>query len=151
MLKLNKHSVWAFGFLSLLLVSPSFAHTLPPSCLPLLHQISKPQTFPVPPGHTRVYRAVSFSEYEDIFNHAGGKLRPGGGTAMEGKWFADSLDSAIRHGNALHGPGQFKIIEVDVPDDAPSLYRHNNIDRLGAGRYLDQSDLPGLTPRNIDP
>lgn len=103
-----------------------------------------------PEHHTRVYRAVSLEEYHDIFEVSGGQLRPGGRTSMEGKWFADTLESAIRHGTALHGAGNFRIIEVDIPDDAPSLYRHHNIDRLGAGRYLDQSDLPSLSPRPID-
>jgi hypothetical protein len=41
---------------------------------------------------------------------------------MEGKWFADSLDGAAAHGRALEGSGSFRLIEADVPNNAPSLF-----------------------------
>jgi hypothetical protein len=68
---------------------------------------------------------------------------------MEGKWFADSIESASAHGSALQGPGNFRLIEADLPNNATSLYQHPNIDGRGPGRYLDINDLNGVTPRPV--
>jgi hypothetical protein len=68
---------------------------------------------------------------------------------MEGKWFADSVESAGAHGDALHGPGNFRLIEADLPNNAPSLHLDPNIDGRGPGRYLDINDLNGVTPRPV--
>jgi hypothetical protein len=91
-----------------------------------------------------VYRAVSEAEYQDIIKS--GKLRQGP-NSMEGKWFADSPAGAKLHGDALEGPGKYRIIEVDIPDNLPSLHLDPNLDLRGPARYLDNSDLPGLSPR----
>jgi hypothetical protein len=68
---------------------------------------------------------------------------------MEGKWFADSIESASAHGNALQGPGNFRLIEADLPDNAPSLYQHPNMHGHGPARYLDINDLNCVTPRPV--
>ncbi|XZE43940.1 RHS repeat domain-containing protein [Pirellulaceae bacterium SH467] len=99
----------------------------------------------VPQGQTRVYRAVSEAEYLDAMKN--GSLRPKYGE-MEGKWFADSLEGAKLHGEALHGPGKYRIIEADVPTKPKSLYQHENMDGRGPARYIHCEDLGGVVPRN---
>ena len=70
---------------------------------------------------------------------------------MNGKWFADSAEGAVGHGNSLPGlgKGKFRIIEADVPDNAASLYQHPNMDGLGPARYLDINDLNCVQPRPV--
>jgi RHS repeat-associated protein len=106
-----------------------------------------PNSLPVKKGHTRVYRAVSEEEYKDILDC--GKLRQGP-NSLEGKWFADSLEGANAHGNGLFPGGKFRLVEVDIPDDAPSLFRLPNLDGRGPARYLHNDDLPGLSPRLLE-
>ena len=57
--------------------------------------VHAPNKLPIPQGHTRVYRAVSEAEYQDVLRT--GQLRQGP-NSMEGKWFADSLEGAQAHG-----------------------------------------------------
>jgi len=99
---------------------------------------------PVPEGHTRVYRAVSEAEYQDILNT--GRLRQGP-NSLEGKWFADTVEGVRLHGDALEGAGNYRIIEVDIPNNAPSLSTRTNLDGRGPARYLHNDDLPALIPR----
>jgi hypothetical protein len=101
-----------------------------------------------PSGYTRVYRAVSEAEYRDIFET--GRFRQGPNSA-EGKWFADSLAGAIAHGRALYPDGEFGLVESDVPDDAPSLFRLANLDGFGPARFLEMNDLDGVVPRPVEP
>lgn len=98
-------------------------------------------------GYTRCYRAVSNAEYYDILSS--GVLRPGFNT-LEGKWFADTLPGAIAHGNALYADGDFRMIEVDVPNDLPSLSRRTNLDGFGPARFVHSNDLPALKPRVLE-
>jgi hypothetical protein len=70
-----------------------------------------------------------------------------GPNSLEGKWFSDSLGGAKLHGDALHGPGNYRIIEADVPNNAPSLFRQPNLDGRGPASYLDLPDLNGVKPR----
>jgi hypothetical protein len=98
-------------------------------------------------GYTRVYRAVSEAEYQDILRTG---LLQQGPNSMEGKWFADSLAGARAHGEALYPAGNYRMIEVDVPDDAPSLFRVLNLDGFGPARYLNMDDLNGVVPRPME-
>jgi hypothetical protein len=108
----------------------------------------RPTGTPVPQQHTRVFRAVGEDEYQDIVST--GRLREGP-NSLEGKWFADSLDGAIAHGRALFPDGRFRLVEVDVPNDAPSLFRQPNLDGRGPARFVQNDDLPALTPRPLEP
>ena len=98
----------------------------------------------VPEGYTRVYRAVSETEYKEI-------LRTGrfnqGPNSLEGKWFADTLEGAKAFGKALYPNGKYRIIEADVPNNAKSLYRLPNLDGRGPARYLHLDDLQKIAPR----
>jgi len=97
-------------------------------------------------GYSRVYRAVSEAEYQDILRT--GQFRQGP-NSLEGKWFADSLEGAQAHGNSLFGIGNFRLIEADVPNNAPSLFQQPNLDGLGPARYLHLDDLNGVTPQPV--
>jgi hypothetical protein len=99
----------------------------------------------------RAYRAVSEAEYQQILQTGTFEVSPGrpGFSPMEGKWFADSLEGAIAHGNALHGPGNFRLIEADIPSNPPSLYQLPNLDGRGPSTYVDLPDLNGVTPRPV--
>ena len=69
---------------------------------------------------------------------------------QQGKWFADSAEGARLHGDALQGSGNFRIIEVDIPNNAPSLSTRTNLDGRGPARYLHNDDLPTLIPRPFE-
>jgi hypothetical protein len=62
---------------------------------------------------------VNHAEFDDIV--ATGRFNQGP-NSLEGKWFADHYDDVIRHGDGLEGPGNYRIVEADLPDNAPSLY-----------------------------
>jgi len=70
-----------------------------------------------------------------------------GPNSTEGKWFADSFEGAVAHGEALTAGGSYRVIEADVSDDAPSLYRLPNLDGRGPARYLAVEDLVDVVPR----
>lgn len=102
---------------------------------------------PIPKGHTRVYRAVSEAEYQQVLRTGKFEGLPGG---AEGKWFADSAEGAMAHGRGLYPDGKFRLIEVDVPDNAPSLYQWANLDGHGPARYLSLEDLLNVLPRPLE-
>ena len=66
-------------------------------------------------GLTRGFRAVSIEEYDEILATGEFKVGP---NSMEGKWFADTLDGAIAHGNALYPDQNFKLVSAELPDSA---------------------------------
>jgi hypothetical protein len=95
-------------------------------------------------GFTRAYRAVSQAEYDIAL--ATGRFTQGP-NSLEGKWFADHYDNALLHGNALQGPKNFRILEADLPNNAPSLFKVPNLDGRGPATYIHLDDLKGVTPR----
>jgi hypothetical protein len=78
-----------------------------------------------------------------------GRLRQGP-NSLEGKWFADSIEGAQAHGKALYPNGQFRLVEVDIPNNAPSLSTRTNLDGFGPARYVHNADLPTLVPRPLE-
>ncbi len=46
--------------------------------------------------------------------------------------------------------GKFRLIEVDIPDNSPSLFRLPNLDGRGPARYLHKNDLQRLRPRSLE-
>ncbi len=114
---------------------------------------TSPPSLPVPKGHTRVYRAVSEAEYQEMMKIGKFDVPPGkpGVSPMDGKWFCDTPEGAAKFGNSNMGPGpgKFRIIEADVPNAAPGLFKYD-IDRLGPSRYLPIEDLNGVKPRPIE-
>jgi hypothetical protein len=108
---------------------------------------------PIPKGHTRVYRAVSEAEYRDIL--ASGRLRQGP-NSLEGKWFANSLEGAHAHATGANGAkplfpdGKYRLVEVDIPNNSPSLFRDPNLDGHGPATFLDNADIRNLIPRPLE-
>jgi RHS repeat-associated protein len=103
---------------------------------------------PVPNGFRRVYRAVSEAEYQDALQS--GQFKPGPPNSYQsGRWFADTLESAQAQGNKLYPDGKFRLLEADIPGNAPSMYQHPNMDQLGPATYLDFEDLNGVVPRPV--
>jgi hypothetical protein len=96
------------------------------------------------PGYTRVFRAVSENEYEQILITSKFEIVREG---SEGKHFADTVEGARRFGEALMGTGQFRLIEANVPDDAPSLFQWDNLDGHGPARFLHIDDLQDVRPK----
>lgn len=99
---------------------------------------------PVPAGHSRVYRAVGRDEYDDLVKTV--RLRQGP-NSLGGKWFADTFGGARAFGTGLYPGQEFWIVEADVPDEAPSLFRQPNIDPKGPARDLHVDDLAAVSPR----
>jgi len=97
-----------------------------------------------PPAHTRVYRAVSEGEYQQILRTGRFETVPQG---AEGKHFADTVKGAYQFGKALMGEGRFHVVEADVPDAAPSLFQWPDLDGFGPARFLHIDDLKGVCPR----
>src|ERR1051325_3005971 len=97
-----------------------------------------------PPGYVRVYRAVSEEEFDQMVRTNSFEIVPWG---SEGKHFADTVDGAKRFARLLMGEGRFRVIEADVPEAAPSLFRWLNLDGCGPCRFLDIDDLAGVLPR----
>jgi hypothetical protein len=108
--------------------------------------LGSPLAAETPAATTTVYRAVSNAEYQSILDT---RQFTQGPNSLEGKWFSDSLEGAQLHGDALHGPGNYQIIQADVPNDAPSLFQQPNLDGRGPARYLDLQDLNGVQPKPV--
>jgi hypothetical protein len=90
---------------------------------------------------------VSEAELQDIIST--GRFRQGP-NSLEGKWFADSLEGARAWGRSFSPEGQYRLVEADVSDDAPSLFMQPNLDGLGAARFLHIDDLQGVVPRLLE-
>jgi RHS repeat-associated protein len=99
-----------------------------------------------PADTTRVYRAVSEAEYQQILRT--GTFEHGGMGAMEGKWFTETVESARKHGDFWYTrQGKtYRIVEADLPNGAKQ-HLDPNIDRYGPGRYVEIEDLRGVGAR----
>lgn len=97
---------------------------------------------------------MSEAEYQQIFRTGQFEVPPGRPdfSPMEGKWFCDTPEGAIKFGNSNQGPGpgEFRLIEADVPDNTPGLHKVLDQDHLGPSRYLPIEDLKGIKPRPVE-
>ncbi len=83
-------------------------------------------------GGTRLYRAVSKAELNDIKDS--GQIRPGKGT-MEVKLFTDNVDDAIKQGDATGG--EYSIIQVEVPSSTVDQLETLQVDtRMTTGNTI---------------
>jgi hypothetical protein len=95
-----------------------------------------------------VYRAVSEHEWQQILGTESFEAVSSG---CEGKHFADTVAGARKFGQLLFGCGAFRIVVAEIPDEAPSLYRWENLDGCGPATYLGIEDLRGVRPRLLEP
>lgn len=89
-------------------------------------------------GETKLYRAVSDDELDDVAKHG---FRPGRNT-METKLFATSADDAARFGRANYSLDQkpFTLLEVRVPNPVANLLYRGSADSM---------PIRGLDPGNL--
>lgn len=103
-------------------------------------------SLPITKGHSRVYRAVNEAEFEQILQTRKFRIGP---NSVEGKYFADTLEGAREFGIDLYGEQPFRLVEADVPNNAPSVFRWLNLDGKGPARFLHIDDLEDVEPRPI--
>lgn len=95
---------------------------------------------------TTLYRAVSQAEYDDIIES--GMLRAGPNSFESGKWFAESPQHATAWGNALEGPGNFRVIQVQFRSSvADQFFSLDSLDGIGPARFgtFDQIGNPTIS------
>ena len=93
---------------------------------------------------TRLYRAVSLDEFNDIRHRRRFRTIPG---MMEGKWFADNDEVAKLHADALYPDGDGFIVAGDIESKhLTRLFRARNLDGFGPATYLEQGDLDLIAP-----
>ena len=89
-----------------------------------------------------LYRAVSDVEWRQTVQSAKLQTMPG---AMEGKWFAESIDDARSWGTwftGITGIPHDKILVVTISDRAAArLFRLVMLDNIGPARFADAGEL----------
>lgn len=61
---------------------------------------------------------------------------------MEGKWFAESADDAVKWGDTMNGPGNSTVVRTEVPTgQAERFFRVERLDGIGPARYADLEQL----------
>jgi hypothetical protein len=94
-----------------------------------------------------LYRAVSLLEFERVMRT--GRFTPMPGS-LAGKFFAESPEHAARWGDHLEGPGNFRILEVEVlAATADTFRRWPRLDGVGPARYAELRDLEGVVIREV--
>ena len=96
-------------------------------------------------GTTKLYRAVSQAEFEQLMSTGRFEAGP---NALEGKFFAESVQDAATWGEALEGPGRYRIVEVELPTDvANNFMRWAGLDGIGPARYGEFNQLQDVVIR----
>jgi len=93
-----------------------------------------------------LYRAVSRDELADIMGEPQ-MFRQGPNSFESGKWFAETPEAAAQWGDWLHGPGNYEIIEVEVPTSTVDQFmRVPRLDGIGPAIYAPLGPLNGAGP-----
>jgi hypothetical protein len=96
---------------------------------------------PTGKGSVTLYRSVSALELSTL----GKGFSLGGGA--EGKYFAESLNDALKWSSALGNP---HIVEVTVSKSiADQMYRFNKLDNIGPARFATMDQLNGAAIKVI--
>ena len=97
----------------------------------------------------KLYRAVSEEELDDLLESRRFRVA---GNSVEGKYFAEESTHAVIWGDALHGSGRYRIVEVELPDsDAAEFYRWTRLDAIGPARFARIEQLARATVREVTP
>ena len=89
---------------------------------------------------TTLYRAVSHAERAEVI--ATNSYRSAA-SAMEGKWFAETLSHAMEWGYKMQGAGNFRVVATSVSKTfADTMFRLPRLDGIGPARYA--ADLSKL-------
>ena len=93
-----------------------------------------------------LFRAVSHAEFADVIAH--GMFRPGPNSYASGKFFGEAGGDALKWGNALEGPGNFRVLEAEFPKAvADRFMRFPGLDGIGPARFGTFGELNGPTIR----
>ena len=96
---------------------------------------------------TKLYRAVSEAEFQDLTQN---RVFQSGPSSLEGKWFAESADDAVEWGDLLQGPGNYRIIEVELSNEAAKqFFRVEKLDNIGPARYGELDQLHNTAFREV--
>ncbi len=96
---------------------------------------------------TVLYRAVGQAEFEQLMKTGAFQA---GTNSLGGKFFAESLDDAIKWGELLEGKGAFKVIEARIPTvEAQKFMRWDRLDGIGPARYAELNQLRNATIRPV--
>ena len=91
---------------------------------------------------TRLYRAVSPDEFEDLSIARAFRSVPG---SLEGKWFAESQRDAEAWGRMLFGTIPFRVVSTTVSSTiAAGFFRLEWLDNIGPARFADIEQLSSL-------
>lgn len=86
-----------------------------------------------------LFRAVGINEYKDLLMQQAFKA---GVNSLEGKFFATTLENAIKWGTRLEGKGNFRVVKAYVPRDVEKiLMRWDSLDGIGPAVYAELDDL----------
>jgi len=90
-----------------------------------------------------LFRAVSRGKAAQVLAEGAFKA---GENSLGGKFFAESAEDAAKWGDQLQGPGNYEVIQAQVPKSAAdSMMRWQRLDGIGPARYgeLNQVNVPG--------
>lgn len=91
----------------------------------------------------KLYRAISDAEFQDLIDIGGFRPTPG---SLEGKWFALYPEDAKQLGNILHGVGNYRIIEVEVPKEiGDQFFKIERLDKIGPATFAEIDQLRAVT------
>jgi RHS repeat-associated protein len=96
-------------------------------------------------GTTKLYRAVSNAEFEQIMRTGTFEIAE---NSLSVKWFAESAEHAAEWGNKMYGGDKmaFKIIDVTIPTvQADKFVRYESLDGIGPARYATMEQLVNAT------
>lgn len=90
---------------------------------------------------TTLFRAVSAGEFEQVLSTG---TFQAGANSLGGKFFAESAADASRWGDALNGPGNYKILEVTLPTSSVNQMMYwPRLDAIGPAWYAELPQLDG--------
>lgn len=99
---------------------------------------------------TKLYRAVSEAEFQDIVSSGQFRLVPG---SLEGKWFAEHPDAAREWGRRFarsSGIPHDRIVEAEVDAAvANQFFRRPMLDDIGPARFAEIEQLRGAVIREF--
>ena len=100
---------------------------------------SKPTLIRDEAGNVKLYRTVSEAEYKSLMKEEPFSTVDG---AMESKWLSTTIDDANQWGRAMNFGGEYKIVEITVPESIldDMYYGGPNLDNIGPA-YNASSDL----------
>lgn len=96
-----------------------------------------------------LYRAVSLLEFERVMRT--GRFTPAPGS-LAGKFFAERPEHAAAWGDRLEGPGNYRILEVEVSAPTADTFRRwPKLDGIGPARYAEIGELERVVIREVTP